>query len=97
MKASILFITSFLLASTIYGNTFTVINSLDAGAGSLRQAIINVNASTDVTNSIIFNIPTTNPGYNSVTGVFTITLVSALPELRKSQVLIDGYSQVSFA
>ncbi len=79
------------------GGVFTVTNTSNSGAGSLRAAITNVNASTNVSNSIIFNISIPNPNYNSTTGVFTITLTSALPELKKSRVLIDGYSQITFA
>ena len=49
-------------------STFAVTNTLDSGSGSLRQAIINSNA-TKGPNSISFNI--------SGTGVHTINLLSA--------------------
>ena len=39
----------------------------DRGAGSLRDAINNARDG----NTITFNIPTTDPGYNSSTGVYT--------------------------
>ena len=53
--------------------TFTVVNNSDTGAGSLRQAIIDANAT--VANDIIdFNFATgTSP--------FTITLAAALPNI----------------
>ncbi len=82
--------------TTAKGALFTVINTANAGPGSFRQAIINVNASTAAADTIRFNIPLTASGYNALTGVFTITIATSLPELRKSQVLIDGYSQRIF-
>ncbi len=95
MKVVAIVLILFFLNCTLYGGTYIVVNTLNSGVGSFRQAIINVNASTDVTNSIVFNIPTSNGGYNSTTGVFTITISATLPELKKSDVLIDGYSQTS--
>jgi CSLREA domain-containing protein len=50
-----------------------VTNSNDGGAGSLRDAIINACPG----GAIGFNIPTSDPGYDSSTGVFTVTLTSA--------------------
>jgi len=43
--------------------------------------------------NIVFNIPTTDPNYNSTTGVFTITLASLLPYVSSISVTIDGTSQ----
>jgi hypothetical protein len=63
--------------------TFTVINTNDSGAGSLRQAILDANA-TSGADTIAFNIPGT--------GVKTITPTSPLPAVTES-VVIDGYSQ----
>ncbi len=62
--------------------TFTVTNTSNAGAGSLRQAIISANATLAVTDSIHFNIPGAGP--------HTITLLSALPQIT-SPVHISGY------
>src|SRR5687768_11247857 len=64
-------------------STFSVINTLDAGAGSLRQAILNANAHPGA-DLIDFNIPGS--------GVHTIQPLSALPTIT-SPVTIDGYSQ----
>ncbi|MDQ2922520.1 MAG: hypothetical protein M3R52_13030, partial [Acidobacteriota bacterium] len=49
------------LETPVFAATFTVSNTDDSGAGSLRQAIIdaNVSAGTDV---ISFNIPSGAPG-----------------------------------
>ena len=63
--------------------TFTVTNANDSGAGSLRQAILDANA-TVPPDDIVFAIPGS--------GVHTIALASALPPITR-QVLIDGYTQ----
>jgi uncharacterized delta-60 repeat protein len=68
-----------------------VIDTNDSGPGSLRQAIIQANAA-GVRETIIFNIPSSDPGYSPATGVFTIRPFSALPAIT-SPVVIDGYSQ----
>ncbi|MFN6053263.1 MAG: hypothetical protein ACK47R_20750, partial [Planctomycetia bacterium] len=53
--------------------TFTVVNNLDSGTGSLRQAIIDANASSN--NDII------DFSFGSGSSPFTITLASALPNI----------------
>ena len=40
-----------------------------------------------------FNIPTTDPGYNAATGVWTIAPQSALPTISTNAAIINGYSQ----
>ena len=71
------------VASTnvLSGQTFTVINTNNSGAGSLRQAILDANASVTVGDMIDFNIPGTSP--------FTIAPLSALPTITDA-VTIDG-------
>jgi hypothetical protein len=69
--------------STVAADTYTVANTTDSGAGSLRQAIINANGHTGL-DMIAFNIPGS--------GVHTITPTSALPVIT-SPVVIDGYTQ----
>lgn len=64
-------------------STFTVTNTSDSGAGSLRQAILDANGNPGQ-DTIAFNIPGT--------GVHTITPNSAWPAITES-VLIDGYTQ----
>jgi hypothetical protein len=66
------------------GATFTVINTDDSGAGSLRQAILDSNSSVGVLDTITFNIPGA--------GVRTISPTSALPDVT-DPVTIDGYTQ----
>ena len=67
--------------------TFTVLNTNNAGANSLRTAINNANAAAG-TDTIVFNIPGA--------GVQTINLTSNLPTIT-GNVLIDGWSQPGFA
>lgn len=71
----------------VYASTFTVTNTNDAGAGSLRQAILNANASAG-TDLIDFNIPGTGP--------HTIQPNSALPTIT-DPVVIDGTTEPDFA
>lgn len=70
-------------ASGLAAATFTVINTDDSGAGSLRQAILDANANLGQ-DTITFNIP--GPG------VHTIIPTTALPDVTDS-VVIDGYTQ----
>jgi hypothetical protein len=76
---ALLFGASFPLAAA----TFSVINTNDSGAGSLRQAILDANA---------------NPGPDTIAfaiagaGVQSIALQSGLPAVT-DPVTIDGYSQ----
>jgi titin len=63
--------------------TFTVLNTNDSGAGSLRQAILDANANPGM-DTIAFNIPGG--------GVQTIQPLSALPNIT-DPVLIDGFTQ----
>ncbi len=67
--------------------TYTVTNTGDAGAGSLRQAILDANAHPGL-NTIAFNL--------SGTGVQTVPLLSALPAIT-NPVLLDGTTQAGYA
>jgi len=69
------------------GATFVVTNTADAGAGSLRQAILNANLSAGA-DVIQFNVPGS--------GAHTISPLSALPAV-SDPVLIDGRTQPGFA
>lgn len=90
--------------AAIYGAAPTpagsvVRNTRDGGPGSLRAAIVYaLDRSTDpspVPVTITFQIPTSDPGYNSSTGVFTIKPTSMLDALG-NYTTIDGSSQTSF-
>ncbi len=63
--------------------TFTVTNTNDSGPGSLRQAMLDSNATMDV-NTIAFAIPGT--------GMQTIAALAPLPQIIRA-VQIDGYTQ----
>ena len=92
-------------------NTFTVTNTSDAiiavgpevtgPDGSLRAALYNASQATGAS-SIVFNIPTIDPGYNAATGTFLIQPLSeAAPGAfndfalnpNNATVIIDGYTQ----
>ncbi|HRE47736.1 MAG TPA: hypothetical protein PLD47_08425 [Aggregatilineales bacterium] len=82
----------FSACATYIGDTFTVVNTNDSGAGSLREAITNANANTNHSR-ILFNIPgATDPGCTGVGGVCTITLATALPAVSQ-QTILDAASQ----
>ena len=74
------------LSAVLHAATFTVINTADAGPGSLRVAISNANfsAGSDLIN---FAIPGTGP--------FTINLATVLPSLVEP-VTIDGTTQAGY-
>ena len=86
---------------------FVVTNTNDSGAGSLRQAILDVNSNCGGGNhTIVFNIPNSEPvaGSDSVKGKVTysggtyyrIVVGSVLPPITCIGTVIDGSSQVSF-
>lgn len=72
-----------------------VTNTNDSGPGSLRNAIAFANANPGP-DTIIFNIPTTDLGFNSVGGHFTIRPLSALPPLTDDGTTIAGSTQTAF-
>lgn len=81
-----------MLAGSLPASTFTVTNTNDAGAGSLRQAITDANGAAG-SDTIAFNV--SGAGCDGA-GVCTITLVSQLPTVLDT-VLIDGYTQTGAA
>ena len=76
------------LEDRIVLSTFLVTNTGDSGPGSLRQVIVDSNATTGTTNTIDFDIP----GF----GVQTIAPLSSLPTIT-NPVLIDGESQPGYS
>jgi hypothetical protein len=84
LKRSLAILPTLLIAAaSLSAATFTVTNTNDSGAGSLRQAILDANANPGL-DTIAFDIPGT--------GVHTITPATLLPSLDEP-VIIDGYSQ----
>lgn len=73
---------SLVLIRSGFSANFNVSNNSDAGAGSFRQAITDLNSSGDPTNTITFTPP-----------ALSITLGSDLPVIQKS-VLISGNSAI---
>lgn len=68
--------------------TFVVTNTDDGGAGSLRQAIADANSELQ-SDSIVFNIPTSDPGYHAPSKVYSINLTSGELAIT-NPVTIDG-------
>jgi hypothetical protein len=74
-----------------------VTTTADSGTGSLRDALTRLDASTSTSQlEIDYNIPKTDAGYNATTGLYTIKLASALPNITHAAYL-DGTSQPGFA
>src|SRR6185503_4219504 len=76
----------FLFSARSPAATFTVLNTNNTGAGSLRQAIIDANDMSG-TDAISFRIPGTKP--------YTIAPASPLPAITEP-VTIDGTTQTNF-
>ena len=83
----ILFVLAFLLPAPVKASTFLVTVTSDAGAGSLRQAIIDANGNAGL-DAITFNIPGG--------GVHTVTPLAPLPTIT-DPVVIDGTTQPGYA
>ncbi|MDH3710603.1 MAG: hypothetical protein OER04_11975 [Cyclobacteriaceae bacterium] len=96
----ILSILIFSLSQVSIAKDIVVTNTRDAGAGSLREAIIIANCKPG-TDKIKFNIPMADQGFlpGSVTGeqgwAFFIRLQQELPEIT-DPLIMDGYSQTLF-
>ncbi len=88
-----------IVARDVPAFTFTVTNTADSGAGSLRQAITDANNAAGPA-QISFNIPATDPNFNAATGAFVITPTAsnngiqniALPDYTNI-ITLDGYTQ----
>jgi hypothetical protein len=74
---------------------FLVASTQDSGPGSLRQAILDSNATAGVPDTISFAMPTTDPGYNPTAGTWTIRPVTELPIITDPLVL-DATTQPGF-
>ncbi len=84
---------AFLFIQNVNATVYTVTNTNDNGSGSLRDAITNI-VTYPGSHSVVFNIPTSDPNYNSAAGIWKITLSSQLLQIyNKSNILIDGTSQ----
>lgn len=80
---------------TSLGNAASVVtNTRDSGPGSLREALTSVGV---CSNTVTFNIPESDAGFNATTGTFTVLVASPLPNLASNDILLDGTSQPGFA
>src|SRR5688500_9288893 len=87
-RAWVIAVVGLCLACKAHGATVPVTNTMDKLAGSLRQAIQDANSG----DTVVFQIPTSDLGYNATTGVFTINLTSGQLVINKN-VTIDGGGQ----
>lgn len=74
-KFRVLLVSSVILALasvSAHSAVLTVTNTQDGGPGSLREAV----AAAMAGDTIEFNLPTSDPGYNNSTGIFTVTLTT---------------------
>ena len=78
-----------LLPSVVVANIFVVINTSDSGAGSLRQAMIDARTNPGP-DTVIFNIPTSDAGYDAALGIWRIQPTIELPEMWSDGTVIDG-------
>lgn len=69
----------------------TVTNTNNAGPGSLRQVIIDANAFAGA-NTVLFDIPISDPNYNSGNETWTIQPVTPLPNITE-ELIIDAGTQ----
>lgn len=88
MKYTYLVLLISFLAGNLQATVFTINTTDDSGTGSLRDAINNLAAGS---NTIQFDIPTTDPGYDAANGTWTITPATDLPMI-VNPVTITGYS-----
>jgi hypothetical protein len=77
---------------TANATIITVTTTNDSLSGSLRQAIIEADTSSHA-DTIRFNIPTSDPGYNADIGVWTIQPASEFDNMIGDSTFIDGKSQ----
>jgi len=73
----------------------------DANVTSLREAITEANAACGSSDcQVLFNIPTSDGGFNATEGTFNIVVnpaLGALPPIQVSTLTIDGASQTAFS
>ena len=87
-SVSVLLLTA---AATLRATTFTVTNTTDSGAGSLRDALTSAQTCAGAPHTIAFDVPV-----GSLTnGVAVITPVSPLPAITCSGTTLDGTTQTA--
>ncbi|MBK8464566.1 MAG: carboxypeptidase regulatory-like domain-containing protein [Chloracidobacterium sp.] len=78
-----------LISISAQAASLTVNTTADSGAGSLRQALIDATVNAEA-NIVTFNIPMSDPGYDAGQDRFTITLLSALPNIPLATMTINN-------
>ncbi len=85
--------------STAAGATLSLRQAIEVSNGALAVSSLSaqqqalVSGTVGSSNTVDFDIPTTDAGYSAATGVWTIALQSALPSINQNAAIIDGYSQ----
>lgn len=85
----------FVFVQITFAGQFIVTNTNDAGAGSLRQAMLDADAAAG-SDTILFNIPAGDPGHNAGAGIWTIQPLTPLPNINSDSTMVDGLSQAQF-
>jgi parallel beta-helix repeat protein len=85
-----------MMSSSSPGTSHIIVtNTQETGPGSLGDAIYLANIQPGF-DTISFNIPKSDPGFDAGTGVWTISPTSNLQALSEGGILIDGFSQREF-
>ena len=80
--------------------TLSLREAIEVSSGTLAVSSLSTQQQAQVTgalgttNTIDFDIPKTDPGYNPATGVWTIAPQSDLPTISTNAAIINGYSQL---
>ena len=96
LKKVLCFILLLGLSISANAETLIVTNTNDSGTGSLRQAILDANATPWEPDSIIFRILLNDDNYLAATGVWVIKPETELPTITGIGTCIDGRSQADF-
>lgn len=94
MISRLLTLIAIAIFSTVHSATFVVNTTNDSGAGSLRDALQSASF-VNGPHSILFNIPTSDPGYDAVKGIWLLSPATTYSMILKDFVTIDGGSQTS--
>ncbi len=84
---------------TATASTLSLHEAIEVSDGTLSVSSLSTQQQAQVsgavgnTNTIDFNIPTSDSGYNAATGVWTITPQTTVPAIKTNAAIIDGYSQ----
>ena len=96
MKNIILISIIIAITSSGFSNTIIVTNTNDSGTGSLRQAITDANNHANEPDSIIFQIPVSDPNYVDSAGIWIISPLTELMVIEDDGTCIDGRSQAIY-